>query len=315
MGDRAKEEVPARRLSKIRTFLFGALAFVWFSEMVLWGFPSIAKMWSNVWNLIASQDPQLATAHHVTHAIEAAAKGALGVLAVFGLRSRNPATRSVLFVSMALVPPLNIAFQFRLQGFPPGSVAVATAFSLILWGSFFAFPEPSSQPEQHTTGRSRLLAPSRWEIVQYLWFAANSVALTLTAFSFLFNPRTALSSVFPFFPTLLRTDEGGISSLVLVSMAVGSHLLALATATWIATVYSARNPSLHNAVTVANTVHAALLCVFALRQIVMEVGADRATSSLLVLSVPLLVGWVLYAGVSYRVQRSVSLHPAQDAAG
>lgn len=308
MGDRAKEEAPAPRLSKIRTFLFGALAFVWFSEMVLWGFPSIAKMWSNVWNLLASQDSQLAMAHHVTHAIEAAAKGALGVLAVFGLRSRNPATRSVLFASMALVPPLNIAFQFRVQGFPPGSVAVATGFSLILWGSFFAFPEPSWQPEQHGIGRSRLFSPSRWEILQYFWFAGNSVALTLTTFYFLFNPGTALEFVFPFLSTLLRTDEGGLSSLVLVSMAVGSHLLALATATWIATVYSARNSSLRNAVTVASAVHAALLCVFALRQIVMEVGANRAMSSLLVLSVPLLIGWVLYAAVSYRVQRTVSPH-------
>lgn len=310
MNDYSNDQIPALQLSRIRTFLFWGLAFVWFSEMMLWGLQSLATRWTNVWNIVAPQDPQLAVALSMTHAVEAAAKGALGVLAVFGLRSKNPSTRTVLFASMALVPPLNIAFQFRAQGFPTGSVAVATVFSLILWGSFFLFRERPRLLERRETGTSRPLPPSRWEILQYTWLAANSVILTLTGVLFLFAPRTALDFVFPFLSGVLAKGDGGLSSLVHTSLADGTHLVALATVTWIATVYSRSNPALRHAVTVASTVHAGLLCLLPLRQILMEVGAHRATSSILVLSVPLLVGWALYAAFSYRVQSNAGVDVA-----
>jgi hypothetical protein len=62
-------------------------------------------------------NPQLTDALYITHAFEAPLKAALLVLALFGLLSRNPAARTALFVSMSLVPPINIAFHFRAQGF------------------------------------------------------------------------------------------------------------------------------------------------------------------------------------------------------
>jgi hypothetical protein len=40
-----------------------------------------------------------------------------------------------------------------------------------------------------------------------------------------------------------------------------------------------------------------------LRQITTELGGRCATSSLLIVSVPLFVGWLLYAALSYRVER------------
>src|SRR2546423_1863662 len=54
-------------------------------------------------------------------------------MALFGLSSKSPSVRTALFVSMALVPPLNIAFPFRQQGFLLGPVAVATVLSTILY--------------------------------------------------------------------------------------------------------------------------------------------------------------------------------------
>jgi len=102
MKDLSNKQSTAPQLNKVRTFLFGALAFMWFAEMVQWGFLASTGGWQNVWKDIA---PQLATALLITHAIRAAAKGALGVMAVFGLRSKNPITRTALFISMSLVPP------------------------------------------------------------------------------------------------------------------------------------------------------------------------------------------------------------------
>jgi len=166
MNDYSNEKLFAPQLNRIRTFLFGALAFVWFGEMALWGFQSFSEVWTNVWKMTPPENPQLATALSLTHAFEAPLKGALGVLAVFGLRSKNPSARTALFLSMALVPPLNLAFQFREQGYPLGSTVVATVFSTILWGSFFLFREPVQQPEQRATINSGQLHPSRWEVFQ-----------------------------------------------------------------------------------------------------------------------------------------------------
>lgn len=278
--------------------LFGALAIVWFSEMVLWGFPAWSEAWTKVWKMIPSGNPQLAAALSITHAAEAPLKGALGVLALLGLRSKNPSTRTALFLSMALVPPLNIAFQFRAQGFPLRSVAVATVFSIILWGSLFLFREPAPQQEAKGTEGPGQGTSSRWEAFQYGWFALNAALLTLLALLFLLGPRIALRFLLPCWFPLPDTSTGELASLAVSNLGTGSHLLALATAGWIATVRFRSNPALRNAVTAASTVNAGLVCLLPLRQILAQAGGSCATSSVLVLFVPLLVGWLLYAAFS-----------------
>jgi hypothetical protein len=302
MNDYSNEELSAPQLSRIRTFLFWALTFVWFTEMVFLGFQSFSKVWTYLWQVIPPADLQLATALSITWAVAAPVKGALCVMAVFGLRSKNPSVRTALFASMALIPPLNIAFPFRQQGFLLGPVAVATVLSSILWGSFFLFREPVQQPKQRGIEGSVQLLPSRWEIVQYVWFAAYSAVLTLIALLLLFWPRTALSFILPCISSLLTTHEGELSGLIHSGMASGTHVLAVATASWIATVFCRSNPALRKAMTVASTVYAGLFLIFPLRQIVLGFGANCATSSILVAFAPLLVGWVLYAAFSSKVE-------------
>lgn len=304
MSEHSERASVAPQLSRVRTFLFWALAFVWFTEMALWGFQSLSKMWTYVWNILPPDNPQLATAMFITQAFEAPVKGALGVLAVFGLRSGNPTARTALFISMAVVPPLNIAFPMRQQGFPLGSIVVATILSTILWGSFFLFRDPPQQPEQQGKTGSILLPPSRWEIFQYVWFAANSAALTLMAFFILLWPGPALSFIFPGLSTLLKTFQGELSSLIRSSLGIGTHLLALATASWIATAFCRSNPTLRQAVTVASALHAGLFCLWPLRRLALEFGGNSAVISLLALFVSLFVGWVLYAALSYRVEHN-----------
>jgi len=295
MNDHSNKQPPVPRLSRVRTFLFGTLAFVWFAEMVQWGFLASTGGWQNIWKDIA---PQLATALLITHAIRAASKGALGVMAVFGMRSRNPATRTALFVSMSLVPPLNIAFPCRADGFPLGTTAVAAIFSAILWTSFFLFKEPIQPAEE----KSVQLSPSRWETVQYIWFAVYSIVLTLMALFFLSAPRTALNFVFPSLSSLFHSYEAGLSSMTSSNLSSGTHLLALAIASWIATVYGRNHPTLRQAMTVASVVHAGLICLLPLRRTILEIGGSSATASILVIFVPLFVGWVLYAAFSYKVE-------------
>jgi hypothetical protein len=294
----------APQLSRMRTLLFGAFVFVWFGEMALWGVRSLSEAWTVVSNMSPPGDPELATALYINHAVRAAAKGALGALAIFGLRSKNPVARTALFLSMALVPPLNIAFLFREQGFPLRLTAMAAVFTIIAWGSFFLFLEPSRQPKLSGISGSGQLPPSRWEIFQVIWFAVNAAVLTLIALLFLFTPRTALDFVFPCLSGSGYTQGGELSSLILSNIANGTHLLALATATWIATIYCRRYPTLRQAVAVAGTVHAGIVCLLPLRQILLELGGSCATSSLLTLFVPLLAGWVLYIALSYRVERA-----------
>jgi len=288
----------APQLSRIRTFLFWALAFVWFSEMVLWGF--FANIWTYVWHVIPPENPQLAMALFITWAVAAPAKGALCVMAVFGARSKDPFARTVLFASMALIPPLNIAFPFRQQGFLFSSVAVATIFSIILWGSFFLFREPAQRPEQKGIRGSGQLPPSRWEIFQYVWFTVNAAALTLMAFLFLFWPGTALHLIFPCLSTMLNASQGELFSLIHSCMASGTHLLALAIASWIATLYCRSNPPLRQALTMGSAVLTGLFFIFPLRQIFLEFGGNCTTSSILIIFVPLFVGWVVYGALSYR---------------
>ena len=302
MNDHSNKQSSAPQLSRMRTFLFGALAFVWFAEMVQWGFLASSGGWQNIWKDFPSEAPQLATVLFITHAIRAAAKGALGVMAVFGLRSKNPATRTTLFVSMALVPPLNIIFPCRADGFPLGTTTVAAIFSTILWVSFLLFREPAQQPEQKGPRGPVQLPPSRRETVQYIWFAVNSTALTLMAFLFLSAPRTALDFIFPSLSGLLHTYEAGLSSMISSNLSSGTHLLALAIASWIATVYCRRYPTIRQAMTVASTVHAGLIILLPLRRLILEIDGSSATPSSLVAFVPLLVGWLFYAAFSYRVE-------------
>jgi hypothetical protein len=301
MNEHSNKQSPAPQLSKMRTFLFGALAFVWFAEMVQWGFLASSGGWQNIWTDFPTEAPQLAMVLSITHAIRAAAKGALGVMAVFGLRSKNPAARTALFVSMALVPPLNIVFPHRADGFPLGTTTVAAIFSIILWVSFLLFKEPAQQPEQKATRGSVQLLPSRWETV-HIWFAVNSTALTLMAILFLSTPRTALDFVFPSLSGLLHTYEAGLSSMISSNLSSGTHLLALAIASWIATVYCRSNPTLRKAMTIASTVHAGLICFLPLRRLFLDIGVSSTLSSILVAFAPLLVGWLLYAAFSYNIE-------------
>jgi hypothetical protein len=302
MNDRSNEKLLTPQLSRVRTFLFGALAVVWFGEMMLWGFRPFSEVWTIVQKMVPSEISPLAVALTITHAARAAAKAALGVMAVFGLRSKNPSTRTALFVSMAFVPPLNIAFQFREQGFPSGQTVVAAVLIIILWGSFFLFRERAQQSEQTRITGSGSLHPSRWEMFQQTWFAVNAAVLTFMAFLFLFWPSTALRLIFPYLSNLLNLYEGELSSLIASMLTSGAHLFALATATWIATICFRGNPTLRPAITVASTLHAGLVCVGPLRQMIPEAAASRAASSILILFVPLLVGWALSAAFSYTVE-------------
>ena len=302
MDDHPNKQSFVPQLSRMRTFLFGALAFVWFAEMVQWGFLASSGGWQNIWTDFPTEAPQLAAALSISHAIRAAAKGALGVMAVFGLRSKNPSTRTTLFVSMSLVPPLNIIFPCRADDFPLGTTAVAAIFSTILWVSFFLFREPAQQPPQKGSRGSTQLSPSPWETVRYLWFAVNATALTLMAFLFLSAPRTALDLIFPSLSGLLHTYEVGLSSMISSNLSSGTHLLALAIASWIATLYCRSNPATRYAMVIASTVHAGLICLLPLRRIILEIGGSSASSSILVTFVPLLVGWLFYAALSYKVE-------------
>ena len=96
------------------------------------------------------------------------------MLALFGLLSRNAPARTALFVSMSLVPPINIAFHFRAQGFPVSSMTIATVLSSILWVSFLLIREPAQQAEP-----SEVTEP--WEIFGYAWFALSATVLTVLA--------------------------------------------------------------------------------------------------------------------------------------
>lgn len=218
-------------------------------------------------------------------------------MAVFGLRSKNPVTRTVLFVSMALVPPLNIIFPCRADGFPLGTTAVAAIFSVILWTSFFLFKEPSQQSRD-----SVQLPPSHWETVQYLWFAINATVLSLMALLFLSAPRSALDFIFPSLSDLFHSYETGLASMTSSNLSSGTHLLALAIASWTATAYCRSNPALRQAMTVTSTVHAGLICLLPLRRVFLEISGSSAASSILVTFAPLFIGWMLYTAFSYKAE-------------
>jgi len=197
---------------------------------------------------------------------------------------------------MSLVPPLNILFPCRADGFPLGTTAVAAVFSAILWASFFLFKEPIQKAKQKLVN----LPPSRRETFQYIWFVVNSTVLTLMALFFLSAPRTALDFIFPSLSGLLRAYESGLASMTSSNLSSGTHLLALAIASWIATAYNRSNPTLRLAMTAASIMHAGLICLLPLRRLILEIGGSSAMFSILIAFAPLLIGWLLYAAFSYQ---------------
>lgn len=249
-----------------------------------------------MWQVSLPQNPQLETIQYITWSVSAPEKGALFVMAVIGLRSKNLFARTALFASMSLVPPLNIVFPFRQQGFLFGPVAVAATLSAILWGSLILIRERSQQREQ----KEAHLHSSPWEVFQYVWLAANSAAVTLIALFFLFRTRTALNFIFPCSTGLFTSNEGALPSPVHTTMAAGTHLLAVSIGTWIATIKSRSNQTMLKAMTIANIVLSVLFFVFPLMQLTMKFGANCASSSILIVFAPLLVSWLCYALVSYK---------------
>jgi len=287
------------RLSNVRTFLLWALAIVWFTEMALWGVRPLAEVWTRFWQQLPPEDSRLTAALYITHAFEAAAKGALGVLAVFALRSNSPSVRSALFVPMALVPPLNLAFQFRMQGFPVGPTTVGTVLSTILWGSFFLFKD-GQETGPAVTERVDWSARSRWDSFQGAWFGANAAILTIVASLFLLAPETGLRSTFPCLSGLLDSSRPVPSGLTSSLMAVGTHLMAVSIATWIAASSSRGDSTVRQAVAAASAVQAGVLCVLPLREMAVELGPGCARSSLITYAIPLFVSWALYATLAHR---------------
>lgn len=289
--------LPAR-LSAMRTVVLAGFAVVWFTEMTLWGLRPLSELWTGFWEMPSPGDPQLATALYLTHAIEAAGKGALGVLAVYALRSRSALVRTALFIPMALVPPLNLAFPFRTQGFPLVPTLIGATLSVILCETLFLFKDRSAQrgPSDKVDPESRAAEPG-W--LERGWFAANAVLLTLAAGLFVLAPDTAVRLALPCFAVpfgIVRTDPG---VLTIAGMTVGTHLAAVATATWIGAAYARRNVTVRRAVAAANTLLAVAMCALPLVHLARYAGAHCALASPLLYAVPLLAGWLVYAAFSY----------------
>jgi hypothetical protein len=293
----------APRLSRVRTFLFGGLALVWFGEMLFTGVPAFAETWTRFWKMYPPDNPDLTAALYITHAFEAPLKAGLLVLALFGLLSRNTSARTALFVSMSLVPPINIAFHFRAQGFPVSSMTIATVLSGILWVSFLLTSEPAQQVERSgPTGA--------WDAVRLVWCALSAGVLTIFALLFLLAPDTVLHWEFPCLSDVFNAHQGELASLRVSTLAAGSHLTALATATWFATARSRRNRTLRQAITFASIAYAGLVCLLPLRQIVSHAGWHCWTSPVLISFVPLLVGWVVVAAAGRTGEGLVTMKEA-----
>jgi hypothetical protein len=288
-------------LSRVRTVLLCGLATVWVCEMTFLGLSPLSQIWSYLWQVPVPDDPGLAATLSATWAVGAPEKGALGVMAILALRSNNAFARTALFVGMALVPPLNILFPFRVQGFLLGPMTVATVLSTLLWGGFLLFREPAQQPEESTSSGS---VASRWDVFQAAWFAFYSVVVTLFAFLFLLWPKTAFDLALPCASSLMGADNAALPAFINPTLGSGTHLLAVAIAFWIGTLYCRRSPILQRALTFAGVAHAGLFLVFPLPQIALIFGTECAASSILVAFVPLFVGWLLFAVHSLRAERS-----------
>ena len=288
------ERMRSSQLSKVRTFLFWCLALVWFSEMLFLGVPFFNRVWIELWHVAPPLDSELAAASFLTGMVGAPVKGAFFVMAVWGIRSTNPSTRTALFVSMSLVPPFNVVMPFRYQGFVLGPVLVGSILSAILWLSFFLFKEPYRQPEQKAKESPGQLPSSGWEVFQYILFAITSIAITVLAFLFLFFPKTALALSFPCMPDLLNSSQADLSGMIYHSMASGTHLLALSIGSWIATVNCRRNQSLRQAMTITTTVFVALFFIFPIRQMIAAFGMNCISLFILYAFALLLASWLIY---------------------
>lgn len=285
----------AAKLSRTRTVVLWGLLIVWFGEMTITSVRPLADWWTQAWKMAVPDDPHLAIALYLTHTLEGAAKGALGVLAVFALRSKSPFVRTALFVPMALVPPLNLAFPIREQGFLSRPTMIASVLSLILWGSFILFRERGEQPQLPTGARA-----NRSASFGDLWFVANAIVLTLAAGMFLFAPAVVLKLTLPCLSGVIDGSGGETAAVTLTALAVGSHLTAVATATWIGAFYRRRDSTVRTAVAVANTLNAGLLCFVPLIRLALDTGRDCALSSLLIYAIPLFAGWLIYDTLRYR---------------
>lgn len=284
----------APSLSRTRTVVLWGLLIVWFSEMTITSVRPLADWWTEAWKMAVPNDPQLALAVYLTHSLEGAAKGALGVLAVFALRSRKPFVRSALFIPMALVPPLNLFFPIREQGFLPQPTMIASVLSVILWGSFFLFRERGETPPAKSDDESA-------DSLGGIWFAANALILTLAGGLCLVAPAVVLRHTLP---CLLNGPGGVPAALTLTTRAVGSHFTAVAAATWIGAVYGRRDTTVRTAVAAGNTLMTGLLCVVPLTQLALASGRDCASSSVLIYAAPLFVGWLAYGVLSRRATRA-----------
>lgn len=282
------------RLHAMRTVVLWGFAVVWFAEMTLWGIRPLADLWTRVWAMPVPGDPSLATALYLTHAIEAAAKGALGVLAVYALRSGSPLVRTLLFVPMALVPPLNLAFPFRAQGFSLVPTLIGATLSVILWETFFLLKDRSAEPvAPGADAPASRESTSGW--LERGWWSANALLMTLVAGFFIRVPATAVRLALPCLAGPVDAAPVLPGALTIAGMTVGTHLAAVATATWIGAQYVRRNTTVLRAVAAANTLLFALLCALPLVQLARHAGTDCALSSPLLYAVPLLAGWSVYA--------------------
>jgi len=130
-----------------------------------------------------------------------------------------------------------------------------------------------------------------------VWFALSATVLAVLALLFLFAPNTVLYWEFPCLSDVFDAHQGELASLRVSTLAAGSHLTALATASWFAMAQRQSNRTLRQAMTVASIAYAGLVCLLPLRQIVSHAGWNCSTSPVLIPFVPLLAGWVIYAAV------------------
>jgi hypothetical protein len=191
---------------------------------------------------------------------------------------------------MSLVPPINIAFHFRAQGFPLVSMTIATTLSVILWGAFLLTSEPAEPSLPREAGRRDILGRA--------WFGLSTAVLTSLALLALLAPKTALYWQFPCLSSTFDAHQGELASLTVSVLAAGSHLTALATASWFATAGYLTNRTLRQAIALSSMTVTALMCALPVRQVVQQGGWTCARSPILLPFVLLLVGWVAYAAIS-----------------
>ena len=278
------------RLNGVRTFLLVGLAVVWFGESLMTGLRPLAEGWTRFWKMFPPADPTLSAALYVTHAFEAPLKAGLFVLALFALASRRPSVRTPLFVSMSLVPPINVAFHFRAQGFPLVPTMIGTTLSALLWGAFLLTSEPAElSPPPREAGRL--------DVVGRTWFGVSATVLTFLGLLSLLAPATVLYWQFPCLTDTFDAHRSELTSLTISTLAAGSHLTAVATAGWFATARYRTSRTLRQAVTLSSLTLTVLVCALPLRQVVQQDGLGCARSLVFLPMVLLAAGWAVFAVV------------------